>query len=394
LIGVYVPASWLKDKTAVVGIGHTEFGRRGQFAAGGTFKLVLEAIKNACADAGISPTQIDGFSTYSQDAADLGQLAFALGIPEFRFAAMGPLNCGGGGMGGAYLYAVMAVATGQANYVAVTRGITQPPGARFGGTGRATDVPRFPTVATPAQAFSFQARRHMYEFGTTIDHFAEVAINARLNAATNPLARFRDPITVEDHNNSRLIADPIRLLDCCMESDGGACVIVTTAERAKDLANPPALIAGVAMGAPRRWGAGTFGGYNMSATDFTSAGQNTIADDLYRNADIEPQDVDVAEVYDHFTPMVLLGLEDFRLAPKGESGPFVADGNIRRTGSMPVNTHGGNLAEVYLHGMTHVIEATKQMRGTAINQIADAEVALVVCGASPSPSGALLLRKA
>jgi acetyl-CoA acetyltransferase len=255
-------------------------------------------------------------------------------------------------------------------------------------------VPRFPTVATPAQAFSFQARRHMYEFGTTIDHFAEVAINARLNAATNPLARFRDPITVEDHNNSRLIADPIRLLDCCMESDGGACVIVTTAERAKDLANPPALIAGVAMGAPRRWGAGTFGGYNMSATDFTSAGQNTIADDLYRNADIEPQDVDVAEIYDHFTPMVLLGLEDFRLAPKGESGPFVADGNIRRTGSMPVNTHGGNLAEVYLHGMTHVIEATKQMRGTAINQIADAEVALVVCGASPSPSGALLLRKA
>jgi acetyl-CoA acetyltransferase len=147
------------------------------------------------------------------------------------------------------------------------------------------------------------------------------------------------------------------------------------------------------MGAPRRWGAGTFGGYNMSARDFTSAGQYTIAQDLYRFSGLGPDDIDVAEIYDHFSPMVLLGLEDFQLAPKGESGPFVADGNIRRDGSMPVNTHGGNLAEVYLHGMTHVMEGVRQLRGTSCNQIDGAEVALVVCGASPSPSGALLLRK-
>ncbi|MGX7680187.1 thiolase C-terminal domain-containing protein [Jatrophihabitans sp. DSM 45814] len=385
--------SWLRDKAAIAGFGHTKFGRRGEFAAGGTFALVVEAIKNACVDAGISPADIDGYATYSQDEADAGQLAFALGAPDFRFAAMGPMRAGGGGMGSAYLCAAMAVATGQANYVAVTRGITQPPTARFGGSGRTTVIPQFPAIATPAQAFALQARRHMAEFGTTTDHFAEVAINARLNAANNPLARFRTPITVDDHHNSRLIADPIHLLDCCLESDGGACVIITSAERARDLKQPPVYLSAVAMGAPRRWGGGTFGGYNMSAQDFTSAGQNTIARQLYANAGIGPKDVDVAEIYDHFTPMVLMGLEDFQLAPKGESGPFVAEGNIRSNGSMPVNTHGGNLAEVYLHGMTHVIEGTRQMRGTSTTQIAGAEVALVVCGASPAPSGAMLLRK-
>jgi acetyl-CoA acetyltransferase len=388
--------TWLRGKAAIAGFGHTPYGKRGEFAERGTFILVLEAVKQACADAGISPAELDGFSTYSMDQADAGQLAFALGVDNFRFAGMGPMGAGGGGMGGAYMYAAMAVATGQANYVAVTRGIMQPPTMRFGGSGRSTasaPPPRFPVLTSPAQAFALQARRHMEEFGTTIDHFAEVAINARLNAANNPDARFREPITMEDHHNSRLIADPIRLLDCCLESDGGACVILTSTERARDLRQPLVQIAGVAMGAPRRWGAGTFGGYNMSAEDFTSAGQNTLAEDLYRYSGLGPTDIDVAEIYDHFTPMVLMGLEDFQLAPKGESGPFVADGNIRLDGAVPVNTHGGNLAEVYLHGMTHVFEATRQLRGTSCNQVADAEVALVVCGASPAPSGALLLEK-
>jgi acetyl-CoA acetyltransferase len=169
---------------------------------------------------------------------------------------------------------------------------------------------------------------------------------------------------------------------------------VTSAERAKDLKQPPVLLSGIAMGAPRRWGMGMFGGNNMSDEDFASAGQRTIAEDLYRYAGMGPSDVDVAEIYDHFTPMVLMGLEDFQFVKKGESGPFVADGNIRAGGALPVNTHGGNLAEVYLHGMTHVFEATRQLRGTSCNQVDGAEVALVVAGSSPTPSGGLLLRKA
>jgi acetyl-CoA acetyltransferase len=246
---------------------------------------------------------------------------------------------------------------------------------------------------SPGQSFALAARRHMEVYGTTIDHFGEVAINARRNAANNPDARFREPITMEDHHNSRMIADPLRLLDYCMESDSGNCVILSSAAHAKDLRQPPVHLAGIAMGAPYRWGAGMFGGNNMSEDDFASAGQCTIADDLYQNAGMGPEDVDVAEIYDHFTPMVLMGLEDFRLAPKGQSGPFVAEGNIRREGSVPVNTHGGNLAEVYSHGMSHVYEAIRQLRGASSNQIDGAEVALVVAGSSPSPSSAMLLKK-
>jgi acetyl-CoA acetyltransferase len=138
---------------------------------------------------------------------------------------------------------------------------------------------------------------------------------------------------------------------------------------------------------------GAFGGLNMAARDYVSAGQRTIADDLYRNAGMGPSDVDVAMIYDHFTPMVLMGLEDFGFVPQGESGPFVADGNLRPGGALPTNTHGGNLSEVYMHGMTHVYEGVRQCRGTSANQQPGVETSLVVCGSSPAPSGALLLRR-
>jgi acetyl-CoA acetyltransferase len=382
--------TWLRDRSAIAGFGHTKYGKRGEHAERGYQSIVVEAVIKACDDAGISPADIDGWASYSNDPTDAAQLAGAFGNERVRFTAMG-WGGGGGAMGGAFMYAAMAVATGQANYVAVTRGVIQTPMGRFGGTGRA--VPRFPGLQSPGQSFALAARRHMHLYGTKVEHFAEVAINARLNAANNPDARFRDPITFQDHQDSRMIADPLRMLDFCMESDGGACVIVTSAERAKDLRQPPVLFSGIAMGAPRRWGMGMFGGNNMSEADFASAGQRTIGEDLYRSAGIGPDDVDVAMIYDHFTPMVLMGLEDFQFVKKGEAGPFVAEGNIRKDGSLPVNTHGGNLAEVYLHGMTHVFEATRQLRGTSTNQVANAEVALVVAGSSPTPSGGLLLRK-
>ena len=239
---------WLRDKAAIVGFGHSPYGKRGQFAARGTTPLVIEAVIHACEDAGVSPADIDGYTSYSHDAVDPGNLAAGFGAERLRFTAMG-WGGGGGAMGGAYLYAAMAVATGQADLVAVVRGISQPPAARFGGMGRGA-VPRYPEALTPAQTFAMQARRHMHEFGTTVDHFGEVAVSTRAYATNNPDARFRDPITMEDHHHSRLIADPIRLLDCCMESDGGCCVLITTTERAQDLRQTPVLLSGVAMGAP------------------------------------------------------------------------------------------------------------------------------------------------
>ncbi len=383
--------SWLRDKAAVVGFGHSTYGKRGQFAAGGTTPLVIEAIVNACEDAGVAPADVDGYTSYSHDAVDPGSLASAFGSERLRFTGMG-WGGGGGAMGGAFMYAAMAVATGQADLVAVVRGITQPPNARFGGMGRG-DLPKYPGARTPAQTFAMQARRHMFEFGTTEDHFGEVAVSTRAYAVNNPEARFREPITMEDHHNSRMIADPIRLLDCCQESDGGTCVLVTSTERAGDMRQTPVLISGVAMGAPRRWGLGAFGGFNMASRDYVSAGQRTIAEDLYRHAGMGPSEVDVAMIYDHFSPMVLMGLEDFGFVKQGESGPFAAEGNLRPGGALPTNTHGGNLSEVYMHGMTHVFEAVRQCRGTSVNQQDGVETALVVCGSSPAPSGGLLVRR-
>jgi acetyl-CoA acetyltransferase len=376
--------SWLRGKAALVGFGHTRYGRHGELGEQGPVPLVIEAVKNACEDAGISPADIDGYASYSGDTVDAATLASTFGAKDLRFTAMG-WGGGGGAMCGTYLYAA----------VAVTRGVVQggPFGRRFGGMEPAERPPRFPLLGSPGQSFALATRRHMHLYGTTIDHFGEVAINAHRNAVNNPDARFRNEITMEDHHSSRMIADPLRLMDFCMESDSGNCVILTSSERAKDLRQAPVHMAGAAMGAPYRWGMGMFGGNNMSDEDFASAGQRTIAIDLYKNAGMGPDDVDVAEIYDHFTPMVLMGLEDFQFVPKGQSGPFVADGNIRREGTLPVNTHGGNLAEVYNHGMSHVYEAMRQLRGTSSNQIAGAEVALVVAGSSPTPSSAMLLMK-
>lgn len=394
-------ASWLRNRAAIAGIGHTAFGTRGEFAYRGMFALACEAITRACADAGISPAEVDGYSSYSDDLSLPSALASAFGAERLRYSGMA-WGGGGAAMCGAFLNAAMAVATGQAGYVVVHRALTQQPGRRFGHalTGRnirpLQDQFSFAApygLITPAQMFALAARRHMHVFGTTTEHFAEVAIAARLMAANNPDARFRDPITVEEHHSSPMIADPMRLLDICMESDVGVAVVITSGERAADLRSPPVAITAASMGGPYRWGDGMLAGHNMTDEDFASAGQRTVAEDLYRLSGLSPDDVDVAMIYDHFTPMVLMGLEDFGFCKRGESGPFVAEGNIRIGGRLPLNTSGGNLAEVYSHGMTHVVEAVRQLRGTSCNQVEGADIALVVAGAGPVPTSAMLLGK-
>jgi len=398
-------ADWLSGKAAIVGIGHTAFGKRGEFADRGTFSLVLEAIQKACDDAGISPKEIDGWSSYSNDPNQGAMLSAMLGCDRLRFTAMG-WGGGGGAMGGAFMYAAMAVATGQADYVCVLRGATMPGSARFGGMGKPGDGPPH-GMMSPGNSFALAARRHMARFGTTIDHFGEIAINARRNAANNPNARFRDEITMDDHHNSQLICDPLRKMDFCMESDFGTAIIITSAERAKDSKTEAVSLLSMAMGGPPRWGDAWFGqaasdssgmgspvgGHMCDDDDYVSGGYRTLAIDLYNKAGLGPDDVDVALLYDHFTPMVIMALEDFQFCKKGEGGPFVAEGNIRREGKIPVNTHGGNLAEVYAHGMTHMMEGVRQIRGHSPNQLDNPEVALIAAGASMAPTGAILLGK-
>ncbi|MCW2529223.1 MAG: lipid-transfer protein [Pseudonocardiales bacterium] len=389
---------WLSGKASVVGIGHTPYGKRGQYVERGSFSLVIEAVQKACDDAGIDPRDIDGWTSYSNDVNQGGLLASAFGTKRLRFTGMG-WGGGGGAMGGAYLYAAMAVATGQADYVAVVRGVTMPDTGRFGRMGT-TEGPAH-GLMTPGQAFALAARRHMHRFGTTTDDFAQIAINARQMASTNPDARFRDLITLEDHHNSPMICDPLHKLDFCMESEFGTCVIITSTERAQDLKQTPVRLLAAAMGAPPRWGDAMFGGWGggdemvggqfAPDDDYVTGGYRTIADDLYAKAGVGPADIDAAQIYDHFTPMVLMGLEDFQFCKKGEGGPFLRDGNIGLgAGKLALNTHGGNLAEVYAHGMTHVFEAVRQVRGTSTNQVPNAEVSLVAAGSSMAPTSAMI----
>jgi acetyl-CoA acetyltransferase len=220
---------------------------------------------------------------------------------------------------------------------------------------------------------------------------AHVAINARNMARTNPLARFREPITVADHQASAMIADPLRLLDFCMESDYGCAVVITSAERAADAPGKPAYISAAAAGAPFRFGNALMSFYNQPDPDFASSGHRVVAEELYRQSRLGLADMDAAMIYDHFTGMVLMALEDFGFCRKGEGGPYAADGNLSLEGPIPVNTHGGNLAEAYTHGMTHVNEAVRQIRGTAINQIQGATNVLVAGGAGPAPTSGMIL---
>jgi acetyl-CoA acetyltransferase len=391
---------WLRGRAAVVGIGHTPWGRRGEYADKGHLRLVVEAITLACGDAGISPREIDGYSSYAS-SVEPAELYAAFGAERLRYSSQ-TWGGGGGPLAGAFLNAAMAVATGQANYVVVHKVMTMEGTNRYGQAfaqmgQRARAIPGAMAFSvpyglqSPGQMFALAARRHMAKYGTTTEHFAEVAINARLMAANNPEARFRTPITVEDHHESAMVADPLRLFDFCMETDYGCAAIVTSAERAADLRQRPAYVRGAVMGAPRRFGAALMGSYNMPDDDFASAGQRTVAEDLYRLSDCVPGDFDALMVYDHFTAMVLMSLEDFGLCEKGEGGPYVADGNLRLDAKLPTNTHGGNLAEAYAHGMSHVYEAVHQIRGTSHNQIDGAENVLLIAGASPAPTSGMVL---
>jgi acetyl-CoA acetyltransferase len=322
-----------------------------------------------------------------------------LGLREVNFTAS--LTGGGSGSAGSAGLAAAAIIAEQAEVVVSLMTLQQVPSSRLGAAMAAKTGPyaRPPTpekdftapygVFAPGHGFSLLARRHMHLYGTKREHFAEVCITQRSHALNRPKALRKDPLTLDDYFAARMISDPLCLFDYTMESDGAVAVITTSAERARDLRQPPAYIMASAAGGDGRWG-GTAG---MVEDLYPSAGAAHSAQRLFGQAGITPDDVDVALLYDHFSPMVLMQLEDYGFCERGESGPFVAAGNIRADGKIPVNTHGGNLSEAYIIGMTHVVEAVEQVRGTAINQVAGCEIALATGGPSMIPTSSILLRK-
>jgi acetyl-CoA acetyltransferase len=401
----------LKDQTAVVGIGATPYYKRGQSLPQTETEMACKAILLALDDAGLSVKDLDGFTIYSS-SCDPATIASVLGVPEVRFAAT--LTSGGGGAAGSLGLAAAAITSGQAE-VCVTLMTLQQSARRLGGTavegggggggggspyGGGGIPPSMAFIAgsgmiSPGHSFSLLTKRHMAQYGTKREHLAEVAISQRNNALRRPeTALTKQPLTLDDYFNARMISDPLCLFDYTMESDGAVAAVVTSAERAKDLRQPPVYIMGSANGAMGRWGSAIFTYFQMPDEYFASSGHRAVAKRMYEMAGVGPGDVDVALLYDHFSPLVIMQLEDYGFCPIGEGGPFVAEGNIRwGSGKIPVNTHGGHLSEAYIIGMTHIREAVEQLRGVAVNQVDGAEIALVTGGPAGLPVSGTLLRR-
>lgn len=380
---------------AIVGVGTTDYYKRGRSPLT-LNELAVRAILGAADDAGLDVGDIDGFAYYSalSNSVDTGWLVQALGIPDVRYSAS--VTSGGSGSAGALALAASAIQAGLAEVVVTVMALQQPVGRRLGAAGARrpgtpeNDFEKPFGLLAPGHYFALTCQRHMHEYGTTREHLYEVVSAQRHYALTRPKALFKTPLTRADYFGARMIADPLCLFDFTMESEGAAAVITTSASRAADLRQKPAHILAAALGGDGRWGRG-MNWIGQPDDLFATAGAAKLAAELYGRAGLGPADVDVALLYDHFSPTILLQLEDFGFCKRGESGPFVAEGNLGIGGRIPVNTHGGNLSEAYLIGMTHIVEAVEQIRGTAVNQVPGAEIALVTGGPSHLPLGAALL---
>ena len=394
----------LRNATGIAGVGESEYWKVGR-ATKGEFELACTAVIRAVEDAGLDMSDVDGLCTYSSERSTPSALAPALGMGNLSFVNLYP--GGGNSACGLVHNASLAVASGVASAVVCYRSLCQGQFQRFGraraGTGLSSTAmsntiggPQAFTapfgLMSPAQMYALDARRHMHEFGTTSAHFGAVAVASYANAQRNPRAVMNGrPLTLEAHQQSRIIADPYRLFDCCQESDGACAVIVTSAERARDLRQPPVLITAAAQGMLAGDGVER---QSRPASLWTTAGLSSVAEELYRNAGLGPEDMDVAQFYENFTGQVVMAIEDFGFCKRGEGGPFVASGAIDwPNGSLPINTSGGNLAEAYIHGLSLVIEGVRQMRGTSTSQVEGAGHCLVVSGPSAPPSSALVLSR-
>lgn len=384
----------------IVGIGQTPYRRRGGWGGESELGLAARAILNAADDAGIPVREVDGLCSFAnempgEDAYGASLLQVTLGLPALKHASF--VWCaGGGGACAALGNAVAAVQARHANVVAVVRAVRQAEDARYGQFNPRRPFFNWSAPAgafSPVHLFALWMQRHMHEYGTRQDHLAAIALNARRNANRNPLALFHDKaLTADDYAAGRMISEPFRVFDCCLESDGAAAVLVTTRERARDMRHRGVEVLALGQGSDPGWGAGPLGSHNMPNDTYTTGNLRTFATELFARAGLSRDAVDVAQIYDAFTGMVLFTLEDFGFCGRGESGDFVADGHIGFPGgSLPVNTSGGHLSEAYVHGMNLLVEGVRQMRGSSTSQVSDAEVCLVASAAGLSPSSAALL---
>ena len=386
-----------RDRCAISGIGWTDFSRD----SGRTeLTLATQASLAAIADAGLTPQDIDGIVRCDMDLVRSNDLVDALGMTRLDY--YGDAGPGGVAPTAQVAQAMAAVIAGLATNVLVYRslngrsgrrfGLSSVTSARVGGNGTYDEFFLPYGLLTPGQIFGLIAQRHMLEHGTNEKDLGAIAIACRNRANQNPRAQMHDrALSMDDYLAARMIARPLRLFDFCLETDGAAALIVTSAERARDAPNPPALIRAAAAGSLVNPQPGVQFPVVLRDDITTPPGKPT-AETLYRRAGLGPSDIDVAQLYDCFTITVLLQLEDFGFCAKGEGGAFVSSGAIELGGSLPINTGGGHLSEGYIHGMNHIVEGVRQVRGTSTSQVPDAEVCLVTNNPLP-PGSALILRR-
>ena len=384
----------ISGRASIAGLGATEFSKH----SGRTeLRLAMEATLAALADAGIDPSEVDGFSSYTVDKVPEYEIARLLGAKDIRFFSQVPH--GGGAACAPVLHAAMAVATGVAKTVVVYRAMNERSWYRFGsGSYGFASTPIFENVNygwympfgfhTPAAWVGMFAQRYMHRYGATSEDFGRVAVAARDFAATNPAAFFHGkPITLEEHQASRWICEPLHLLDCCQESDGAVALVITSTERARDLKQKPVVIKGAAQGVSDGQQVMT----SYFRDDITGLPEmGLVAQQLWAQSGLSAEDIQTAVIYDHFTPFVLPQLEEFGFVKRGEAKDFIRAGEHARGGKLPINTHGGQLGEAYIHGMNGIAEGVRQVRGSSVNQVADVHNVVVTAGTGVPTSGLIL----
>jgi len=371
-------------KTAIVGIGQTEFSKN----SGRTeMQLAAEASLAAIVDAGLEPSDIDGIVTTTADTNPEAVLMECLGINDITWLGRPP---GGGNVASAVVgMAAAAIVSGAARSVLIYRAFNERSGRRFGQplapVGAEEIVAARRRLNTPSSMYALWYQRYMYEHGVTNEDLGRYSVVARKHAANNPNAWFyKRPITLEDHQASRWIVEPIlRLLDCCQESDGGVALVLTSRDAARLGPNIPVVVEAAAQS----HAAGVMAGVGYTRSDMGQFDEAAaVARQMYRDSGLSPANINAAMIYENFTPVVHLQLEAYGFCGRGGARDFIANGNIEIGGSLPVNTHGGLLGEAYIHGINNILEGVRQIRGTSYNQVPNAEHVVVAAG----PSGLIL----
>lgn len=379
----------IQDRIAIVGIGHLPFAKDIGRPISDT---AVEAIQLALDDAGLAAEDVDGMCMFEMESTHEVSIARRLGIEGLRWWSK--ISYGGGASCATLAQAAAAIASGMATTVvchrARNRGSTASrPWAQERQLVKDDKALHTPWgLIRPVDIIGMWAHRHMFEYGTTREHFGNVAIAARKHANRNPYAMMRDrTLDMETYLGGRVIGYPLHLFDCCLETDGALACVVTTVERARDLVQKPVLLHSVAQASgPNPVHLANYN--NSPGMETTSV---FCADLLWQRSELKPTDMDCAQIYDAFTPLVITGLEDYGFCKRGEGGPFTEDGRIEIGGELPVLTSGGGLSEAYVHGFNLIIEAVRQLRGTSYNQVADCKSVLVT-GASGVATSAAVLR--